>query len=79
MAFIANFYDKQLAIKNKRRIPEKMLLTWAALGGTIGSSLAMSLFRHKTAKTSYLFKFLGIVFIQLLTVYFLFSNNIIKL
>ena len=79
IAFVLIGYDKQLAIKNKSRISEKTLLVWVAVGGTIGSSLAMSIFRHKTAKTSYLLKFFGIVLIQIFVVFFLFTNNFIKL
>jgi uncharacterized membrane protein YsdA (DUF1294 family) len=79
IAFVLIGYDKQLAIKNKNRISEKTLLVWVAVGGTIGSSLAMSIFRHKTAKTSYLLKFFGIVLIQIFVVFFLFTNNFIKL
>ena len=79
LSFSITAYDKQLAIKNKRRISEKTLLTWVALGGTIGSSLAMSLFRHKTAKKSYLWKFFLIVLVQIIISYFLISNDIIKL
>jgi uncharacterized membrane protein YsdA (DUF1294 family) len=79
IAFIVIGYDKRLAIRNKKRISEKALLTWVALGGTIGSSLAMSLFRHKTSKTSYLWKFSGIVFIQILIVFGLFYFDILTL
>ena len=79
IAFVLIAYDKQLAIKNKNRIAEQTLLFWVAFGGTIGSSLAMSIFRHKTAKTSYLLKFFGITLIQILTIYLLMSNNIIQL
>ena len=69
IAFILIAYDKQLAIKNKNRISEKALLTWVAVGGTIGSSLAMSIFRHKTSKKSYLWKLAGIVILQILVVF----------
>jgi uncharacterized membrane protein YsdA (DUF1294 family) len=79
MAFITIAYDKQLAIKNKSRISEKTLLAWVAIGGTIGSSLAMSIFRHKTAKTSYLLKFFGIVSLQIITIIFLFYFDLISL
>ena len=79
IAFVLIGYDKKLAKNNKRRISEQTLLFWVALGGTIGSSLAMSIFRHKTAKTSYLLKFFGITLIQILTIYLLMSNNIIQL
>jgi uncharacterized membrane protein YsdA (DUF1294 family) len=79
VAFVTIAYDKQLAIKNKNRISEKTLLTWVALGGTIGSSLAMSLFRHKTVKTSYLLKFFGIVSLQIITIITLFYFDLISL
>lgn len=74
IAFAIIAYDKNLAIKNKRRISEKTLLTWLVFGGTIGSSLAMLIFRHKTAKKSYLLKFWLIVVIQLLIGYFYFND-----
>jgi uncharacterized membrane protein YsdA (DUF1294 family) len=79
IAFVLIGYDKQQAIKNKNRISEKTLLTWVAIGGTIGSSLAMSIFRHKTAKTSYLLKFFGIVSLQIITIIFLFYFDLISL
>lgn len=68
-AFLIIGYDKNLAKKHKRRIPEKTLLTFAFVGGTIGSGLGMLIFRHKTAKKSYLWKFWSIVFIQITLIY----------
>lgn len=70
LAFIITAYDKQLAIKNKKRISEKTLLTFVAVGGTIGSGLAMLFFRHKTSKISFLWKFFLIIAIQVIAVYF---------
>ncbi len=72
LAFIITAYDKRLAITNKKRISEKTLLTFAAVGGTIGSALAMYIFNHKTSKKYYLFKFYRIVFIQILLLFGLF-------
>lgn len=40
--------DKQKAIKNKWRIPEKVLWGTAVFGGSIGCIAGMKLFRHKT-------------------------------
>ena len=40
--------DKEKAIKNKWRIPEKVLLGTAVLGGCLGCMAGMRLFRHKT-------------------------------
>ncbi|HEU4789078.1 MAG TPA: DUF1294 domain-containing protein [Flavobacterium sp.] len=79
IAFVLIGYDKKLAQNNKRRIPEQTLLIWVAMGGIIGSSLAMSIFRHKTAKTSYLLKFFGIVSLQIIAIITLFYFDIISL
>ena len=38
-AFILYGYDKSCAKKNKRRIPEKTLLFWAWIGGSVGAFL----------------------------------------
>jgi uncharacterized membrane protein YsdA (DUF1294 family) len=65
LAFLITAYDKHLAIAHKKRISEETLLTFAAIGGTIGSALAMYLFNHKTAKKYYLFKFYRILFFQI--------------
>ena len=40
--------DKQRAKKDKWRIPEKTLFLAAVLGGGLGTTLGMHLFRHKT-------------------------------
>lgn len=42
----------------KSRISEVHLLASSALGGWVGGLLGMILFRHKTAKSSFKFKFL---------------------
>lgn len=68
LAFAFTATDKWFAIRNKNRISEKTLLGLVAVGGTIGSALAMLFFRHKTAKKTYLLKFYAIVFIQILVV-----------
>lgn len=40
-------WDKNQAIKSKRRISEHTLLTITFFGGSIGTLLGMLLFRHK--------------------------------
>ena len=77
-AFILIAYDKYVAKIQKRRIPEKTLLTFVLIGGTIGSGLAMLTFRHKTAKNSYLWKFWGIVILQIGVLYLLFTNGLLR-
>ncbi|WKL42442.1 DUF1294 domain-containing protein [Flavobacterium sp. ZE23DGlu08] len=70
VAFSIIGVDKRLAIQQKRRISERNLLLTSLIGGTIGSGLAMLVFRHKTSKMSFLWKFFLIGILQLFIVYF---------
>lgn len=73
IAFILIGYDKYLAKNNKHRVSEKTLLSFVFIGGTIGSGLAILIFRHKTSKRSYLLKFWLIVIIQITLIYIYFN------
>ena len=53
VAFILYGADKAYAKKGARRIPERNLLLWAWLGGSIGAFLGMQIFRHKTKKAKF--------------------------
>ena len=48
VAFVLMLVDKVKAKKNRWRIPERTLIGFAALGGSIGALLGMYTFRHKT-------------------------------
>jgi uncharacterized membrane protein YsdA (DUF1294 family) len=72
IAFILAGYDKYLAVKHKRRIPENTLFATSALGGSVGLLLAMILFRHKTSKPSFIIKYAGIIFFQIVIAVLLF-------
>ena len=63
-AFVAFGLDKRYATRGDRRIPERVLLTWALVGGSPAALLAMRLFRHKTQKRSFRFWFWEIVVLQ---------------
>ena len=45
--------DKLAAIINKRRISEKKLITLSIIGGTLGTTIAMFIFRHKINKIKF--------------------------
>lgn len=48
ISFIIYFIDKRKAIKNKWRIPEKILLLFSLIGGCYGSLIGMYFHHHKT-------------------------------
>lgn len=76
LEFIITGYDKYLARKQKRRIPENTLFFLALIGGTIGLLTAMLLFKHKTSKTSFIAKFAGIILIQIVVIYLIINHKI---
>lgn len=45
--------DKSRARRHAWRIPEKILLGAAVIGGSIGAMLGMSIFHHKTRKPAF--------------------------
>lgn len=66
-AFVAFGFDKLSAIAHWLRVPEWVLVGLTLAGGTIGALLAMLVFRHKTAKRSFQWRFwLAVAFQALL-------------
>lgn len=50
LCFLAFALDKYSAVQGLWRVPEKTLLTLAALGGTPGAFAGQRVLRHKTQK-----------------------------
>ena len=50
LAFVLFGWDKLMAKKHRRRVPEAALLGCALMGGSAGAALGMAVFRHKTRK-----------------------------
>lgn len=66
VSFLFFGLDKWKATQNKSRISEFSLLLVSFFGGSIGSLLAMLIFRHKISKTSFKIKFGLILLAQIL-------------
>lgn len=72
IGFFAMFLDKQKAKKGKWRIPEKTLFLLALIGGSVGTTLGMHFFRHKTKHWYFKFGMPLILIVQLgIFVYFI--------
>ena len=61
--------DKLKAIKNKWRIPEKILFLFSIIGGSVGGLAGMYTFRHKTQKPAFKFGIPAILIVQIVLVY----------
>ena len=71
LGFFAMFLDKQKAKKDKWRIPEKTLFWLAVIGGSLGTTLGMHMFRHKTKHWYFKFGMPFILIVQIiLMIYF---------
>jgi uncharacterized membrane protein YsdA (DUF1294 family) len=77
LSFLMMGYDKYLARNKKRRIAENTLLLWVFLGGILGAGIGMWVFKHKTSKRSFLWKFWSIVLFQFLVVLTLYFTDTI--
>ena len=62
--------DKYKAKKRTFRIPEATLFTIAIFGGSLGTTLGMFLFRHKTRHWYFLYGMPLILIIQAAIIYF---------
>jgi len=75
-AFVVFSFDKFRSRVGASRISEKELHTFSLLGGFLGASLSMALFRHKTSKNSFLLKHIAIIFIWIVgSVYYFTQLN----
>ena len=68
--------DKFLAKKKAYRIPEATLFTLALFGGSLGTTLAMFLFRHKTRHWYFLYGMPVILLVQVAIIVFLSQSSI---
>ena len=63
--------DKFKAVRDKWRIPEKVLFLLSIIGGSVGAMLGMYTFRHKTKKPAFKFGIPVILIVQIVLIYFI--------
>lgn len=63
-ALAATGWDKAAARGGRRRVPERVLLSLALVGGSPGLGLAMLAFRHKTRKAPFVLAYLAVLALQ---------------
>jgi uncharacterized membrane protein YsdA (DUF1294 family) len=70
-AFLTMGADKLLAVKEKRRVPERRLFQLAVFGGSAGGILGMLCFRHKIRNRRFSLGFPLILLLQTVLLLFL--------
>ena len=68
IGFFVMWLDKRKAKKGGWRIPEKTLFIITGLGGGIGTTAGMYVFRHKTKKIQFVIGFPLITILEIITV-----------
>ena len=71
ISIAVTIWDKLSAIAKKRRVPERVLLTLSALGGSVAMLLTMLIIRHKTRKAKFMFGIPSIILLQLVIILFI--------
>ena len=70
-AFAVYGWDKMCAKRGMWRVPEKILLLLAFLGGSVGAMVGMAIFRHKTLHWKFRYGVPLILILQLIGLIYL--------
>lgn len=71
VGFLIMFIDKRKAKKGAWRIPEKTLFLITVLGGGVGTTAGMYVFRHKTQKLQFVIGFPFITILEIILAIYL--------
>ena len=77
--FASMFIDKRRAIRRAWRIPEKMLFLIAFAGGSLGSTIGLFTFRHKTKHWYFRFGMPLIFALQIITACYIIGSGRIEI
>lgn len=75
LGFSIMWLDKRKARKGAWRIPEKTLFIVTALGGGIGTTAGMYIFRHKTQKLNFVIGFPFITILEIIGIIYYFTTK----
>lgn len=64
-------FDKRAAVKGQRRVPEKTLLLFSVIGGSVGMYLTMRAIHHKTLHAKFMIGIPAIFLVQCAAVFLL--------
>ena len=73
-AFLLMLIDKRKAQKNRWRIPERVLLGAALIGGSFGAMAGMHIFRHKTLHLKFMIGVPAMLTVHILFLIWLFCR-----
>ena len=77
ISVIVTVYDKIAAKRGASRTPERTLLLFSALGGSVFMFLTMLMIRHKTQHIKFMLGIPLIIILQTFAVYFLVSYGLV--
>lgn len=78
IGFVSMYSDKRRAVRKAYRIPEKTLFLIALLGGSLGTTLGMEKFRHKTKHWYFKWGMPTILVLQILILGIIIKEFVIK-
>ncbi|MRG87654.1 DUF1294 domain-containing protein [Salinibacillus xinjiangensis] len=74
VGFLVMGIDNRKAIKGKWRIPEKHLFFYALIGGSLGSTFGMILFRHKVKRLKFTLGFPLLIILHIALINFVLQS-----
>lgn len=54
ISILITMYDKFMAVRGGRRVPERVLILMSIIGGSVGMFIIMKVIRHKTKKLKFM-------------------------